>query len=91
MPIGSNFDDFLKDEGNYKVVTASAMKKVLVLQIEESMKAQQLTKTAMAERMHTSRVTLNRLLDDKDTSWTRILASATAALGKRVNIEPVAA
>ena len=55
MPIGSNFDDFLKEEGLYEVATASAMKKVLALQIEEAMKAQQFTKTAMAKRMHTSR------------------------------------
>ena len=30
------------------------MKKVLALQIEEGMREQQLTKTAMAKRMHTS-------------------------------------
>ncbi len=51
MPIGCNFDDFLKEEGFYEVPTASAMKKVLALQIEEGMKAQQLTKTAMVKRM----------------------------------------
>ena len=39
MPIGSNFDDFLKEEGLYEVATASAMKKVLALQISEAMKA----------------------------------------------------
>ena len=70
MPIGSNFDDFLKEEGLYEQTTAAALKKVLVLQIEEGMKTQQLTKTAMAKRMHTSRAALNRLLDDSDTSLT---------------------
>ena len=91
MPIGSNFDDFLKEEGIYEVATASAMKKVLALQIEEGMKAQQLTKTAMAKRMHTSRAALNRLLDDTDTSLTlTTLASAAAALGKGVRIELMA-
>jgi antitoxin HicB len=91
MPIGSNFDDFLKVEGIYEVATASAMKKVLALQIEEAMKAQQITKTAMAKRMHTSRAALNRLLDDSDTSLTlTTLASAAAALGKSVKLELVA-
>ena len=44
MPIGSNFDDFLNEEGLYEQTTAAALKKVLALQIEEGMKTQQLTK-----------------------------------------------
>ena len=53
---------------------------------------QRLTKTAMAQRMRTSRAALNRLLDDKDKSLTlTTLASAAAALGKRVDVELVAA
>ena len=55
MPIGRNFDDFLKEEGINEQSTAAAMKKVLALQIEEGMREQQLTKTAMAKRMNTSR------------------------------------
>ena len=90
MPIGSNFDDFLKEEGVYEQSTAEAMKKVLAWQIEEGMREQQLTKTAMAKRMHTSRAALNRLLDDRDTSLTlTTLASAAAALGRGVRIELV--
>jgi antitoxin HicB len=92
MPIGSKFDDFLEDVGILETTSAAAIKKVLALQIEEEMQAQRLTKTAMAQRMHTSRAALNRLLDDKDTSLTlTTLASAAAALGKRVNVELVAA
>ena len=52
------------------------------------MKAQQLTKTDLAERMHTSRAALNRLLDENDGSLTlTTLAIAAAALGKRVKLE----
>lgn len=88
MPIGSNFDDFLKEEGMYESCTAAAMKKVLAWQIEEEMKAQHLTKTTMARRMHTSRAALNRLLDETDTSLTlTTLASAADALGKTIKIE----
>ena len=91
MPIGSDFDDFLKEEGIYELSTAAALKKVLAMQIEGEMKAQQLTKTSMAKRMHTSRAALNRLLDDSDTSLTlTTLASAASALGKGVKIELVA-
>ena len=64
--------------------TATAMKRVIAWQIEHEMKAQKLSKTAMAERMHTSRAALNRLLDAEDTSLTLItLASAAVALGKQ--------
>lgn len=90
MPIGTNFDDFLKEEGIYESCTAAAVKKVLAWQIEEAMKAQSLTKTVMAKRMHTSRAALNRLLDESDTSLTlTTLASAAAALGKTFKIELV--
>ena len=86
--IGSNFDDFLKEESMLEEVTAVAMKRVISWQIAQEMKAQQLTKTALAKRMHTSRAALNRLLDENDGSLTlTTLASAAAALGKMVNLQ----
>ncbi len=90
MPIGTKFDDFLKEEGTFETTTAAAMKRVLALQLEEAMRAQNITKTEMAKRMHTSRAALNRLLDDTDTSLTlTTLAGAAAALGKSVRLELV--
>lgn len=83
--IGSSFDDFLAEDGRLEEATAAAMKRVIAWQIAQEMKAQKLSKTAMAERMHTSRAALNRLLDEEDTSLTLItLACALAALGKRM-------
>jgi hypothetical protein len=42
----------------------------------------------MAKKMRTSRAALNRLLDETDTSLTlTTLASAAAALGKKVRLE----
>lgn len=55
MPIGSNFDDFLKQESIYQTVTASAMEKVLVMNIQ-SMKIQQLPQTAIFESIPLPRV-----------------------------------
>lgn len=90
--IGSRFDDFLKEVAMLDEVTAVAMKRVIAWQIAEEMKAQQITKTELAKRMHTSRAALNRLLDEEDPSLTlTTLASAAAALGKKVNIRLVAA
>ena len=86
--IGSNFDDFLSEEAMLQDATATAMKRVIAWQIEQEMKAQKLTKTALAAKMHTSRAALNRLLDASDTSLTlTTLASAAAALGKQVKLE----
>ena len=86
--IGSSFDDFLKEQAMLEEVTAVAMKRVISWQIAQEMKAQQLTKTALAKRMHTSRAALNRLLDENDSSLTlTTLASAAAALGKKVNLQ----
>ena len=85
--IGGNFDDFLKEEAMLEDVTALALKRVISWQIAEAMKTQGLTKTELAKRMHTSRAALNRLLDEDDTSLTlTTLASAAAALGKKVNL-----
>ena len=68
--------------------TAVAVKRVIAWQIEREMAAQKLTKTAMAKKMRTSRASLNRLLDENDTSLTlATLAGAAAALGCRIKLE----
>jgi len=85
--IGSRFDDFLQEEAMLEEVTAVALKRVIAWQIAEEMKAQQLTKAQLAARMHTSRAALNRLLNENDPGLTlTTLASAAAALGRRVDI-----
>ena len=86
--IGSDFDDFLAEEGMLEEVTAVAVKRVIAWQIEQEMSAQKVTKTAMAKKMRTSRASLNRLLDENDTSLTlTTLAGAAAALGRRIKLE----
>lgn len=90
--IGSRFDDFLQEEAILEDATAVALKRVIAWQIAEEMKVQQITKTELARRMHTSRAALNRLLDEADPSLTlTTLASAAAALGRKVNIQFAAA
>ena len=68
--IGSSFDDFLQEESLLESSTAVALKRVIAWQIDQEMKAQKLTKTELAKRMHTSRAALNRLLDENDASLT---------------------
>ena len=86
--IRSSFDDFLQQESLLESSTAVALKRVIAWQIAQEMKAQKLTKTELAKRMHTSRAALNRLLDENDASLTlTTLASAAGALGKKVNLQ----
>ena len=86
--IGSSFDDFLADEAVLEEATAVAIKRVVAWQIAQEMKAQHLSKTALSQKMHTSRAALNRLLDETDTSLTlTTLTSAAEALGKNLRIE----
>jgi DNA-binding Xre family transcriptional regulator len=88
LHLGSSFDDFLAEEALLEESTAVAIKRVVAWQIEQEMKLQKLTKTALAAKMHTSRAALNRLLDETDTSLTlTTLTSAANALGKSLRIE----
>lgn len=88
--IGSNFDDFLKEEGLYEEVTDHAVKAVLAWQLEQQRHAQHLTKKAMADRLGTSRSQLDRLLDPRNDRITlAALRKAAALVGKKVRIELV--
>ncbi len=86
--IGSDFDDFLKEEGLYEEVTAGAVKRVLTQQITEAMKAGDISKSEMARRMRTSRSQLDRLLDPANTKIRLdTLFKAARAVGRSVRLE----
>lgn len=85
--IGTDFSDFLKEDGIFEETNDIAIKRVIAYQLEQEMKAQNITKTKMAEMMNTSRAVVNRLLNPDNSSLTlSTLESATQALGKRLNI-----
>ena len=88
--IGESFDDFLKAEGIFEDVRATAIKRVLASQLQEAMKARKLTKMEMARRMRTSRIQLDRLLDpDNDSVTLATLRRAAAVVGREVRLELV--
>ena len=88
--VGSDFDDFLREEGVYDEAEAIAVKRVLAYQLERSMLKAQLTKSAMAKRMGTTRAQLDRLLNPENPSTTlQTLVKAAGAVGKRVKISLV--
>ena len=86
--IGSDFDDFLAEDGILAEAEAIAIKRVIAFQIAQLMEEKNLTKTAMAERMNTSRAALDRLLDPANKSVTlQTLQGAARALEKRLRVE----
>ncbi|CCK80239.1 helix-turn-helix domain-containing protein [Desulfobacula toluolica] len=86
--IGSNFDDFLEDEGILPETEAVAVKRVIAYQVSLIMEKKQISKAAMARQMKTSRSALERLLDPKNTSITlQTLERAAHVIGKRLRIE----
>ncbi len=88
--IGSNFDDFLAEEGLLAEAETVALKRVIAFQIMQLMQAQQLTKSELARRMKTSRAALDRLLDETNSSVTlHTLEKAASVLGKRLQIDLV--
>lgn len=86
--LGSDFDDFLQDEGMLAEAEATAIKRVLAFQIQREMEERQLTKSALAKLMNTSRSSLDRLLDPDNPSVTLVtMESAAIALGKKLKIQ----
>ena len=88
--IGTSFDSWLRAEGIYEEVTASAIKRVLARQVEAAMREKRFSKAEMARRMHTSRAALDRLLDPEyDAVTLSTLRKAAVAVGREIRIELV--
>jgi predicted XRE-type DNA-binding protein len=86
--LGSDFDDFLRDEGLLADAEAVAIKRVVAYQVARMMENDQISKAEMARRMNTSRSALDRLLDPKNASITlQTLHRAARALGKKLRVE----
>jgi DNA-binding Xre family transcriptional regulator len=87
---GSDFDDFLQEEGLYDEVNARAVKKLLAWQLSQALNEKGLTKTELALKMQTSRAAINRLLDPDNPSLNlQTMDKAARALGKRLDIHLV--
>ncbi len=88
--IGSSLDDLLEEEGTLAEIRSIALKRVIAWQIEQAMIEKNLTKSAMAKAMKTSRASLDRLLDPQNPSVTLdTIERAAKAVGKRLRLELV--
>jgi hypothetical protein len=85
--VGSDFDEFLREEGIADEVEAVAIKRVLAWQMQQAMAKSGLTKVEMAKRMKTSRAAVNRLLDAENPAVTLdTITRAANALGASVEV-----
>ena len=84
--IGSDFDDFLKDEGLLEDAEAVAAKRVFVFELEQELERQKITKSQLANMMGTSRSSVNRLLNPHSPSTLRTLCEVARAIGRRVDL-----
>ena len=88
--VGSTFDTWLREEGIYEEVSATAIKRVIARQVEAAMQEKGLSKAEMARQMHTSRAALDRLLDPGNDAVTlSTLQKAALVVGRELRLELV--
>ena len=86
--IGSSFDDFLQEEGLLAEAEATAVKRVIAHQIQKEIAERNISKSALARKMQTSRSSLDRLLDPDNKSVTLLtMESVALALGKKLKVQ----
>lgn len=84
---GSDFDDFLKQEGIFDEVHARALKRALAEQFADAMASSNISKVQMASQMTTSRSQVDRILDPHNLSiQLDTMIKAASALGRVVEI-----
>lgn len=85
--IGSDFNDFLAEEGILEEVQATALKRVIAFQLQKEMKDKGLTKLEVAKRMKTSRSQLDRILDPAvKTIQLDLIIRAAQCVGRRFTL-----
>jgi antitoxin HicB len=79
---GSTLDSLFEELGELEEVNARAAKKILAIETERRMKTLGLSTTTLAQRMHTSRNQIHRILDEGDAGITlKMLFRLASALG----------
>ncbi|HZZ63497.1 MAG TPA: helix-turn-helix transcriptional regulator [Roseiarcus sp.] len=84
---GTTLDEFLTEEGIREAAKAGALTRVLAWQLSQEMERQGITKSALAERMHTSRAQVDRILKAKGNVTIESLQRAAALVGRQLRLE----
>lgn len=86
---GTTLDEFLGEEGIREAAKAEAATRVVAWQLSEEMKRQGISKSDLAERMHTSRAQIDRILKAKGNVTIESLRRAAALVGRELRLELV--
>jgi len=86
--VGSDFDDFLKEQTLLDCCESSAIKRVLAWQLAQAMKDSNISQSELARRMNTSRAVIARLLNPDNPALTlQTMEKAARALNRRLYFE----
>jgi antitoxin HicB len=86
---GTTLGEFLAEDGIRESAKAAALTRVLAWQLAQEMERQGITKAALAERMHTSRAQVDRILKAKGNVTIESLQRAAALVGRELRLELV--
>jgi plasmid maintenance system antidote protein VapI len=86
---GTTLDAFLAEGGLRESAKAEAVTRVLAWQLSQEMERQGMTKTKLAELMHTSRAQVDRILKAKGNITVDTLQRAAALVGRELRLELV--
>ena len=84
---GTTLDTFLTDEGIREAAKAEAVTRVVAWQLTQEMERQGMTKAVLAEKMHTSRAQVDRILKAKGNITIETLQRAAALVGRELRLE----
>ncbi len=86
---GTTLDAFLTEEGTREAAKAEALTRVVAWQLSQEMEKQGISKAMLAERMHTSRAQVDRILKAKGNVTIDTLRRAAALVGRELRLELV--
>jgi antitoxin HicB len=86
---GTTLDELLDEDGIREAAKAEAVTRVIAWQLGQEMERLGLTKAVMAERMHTSRAQVDRILKAKGNITIESLQRAATLVGRELRLELV--
>jgi antitoxin HicB len=84
---GTTLDAFLDAEGIREAAKAEAVTRVVAWQLMQEMERQGISKATLAEKMHTSRAQVDRILKGKGNITIDTLQRAAALVGRELRLE----
>ena len=84
--IGSSLDDFLREEGLLEHCEEVGAKYAFTMQLKDEMEKQKVSRENLAQRMHTSRSAVDRILDPNKSSTLKSFYKAALAVGRPLRI-----